>query len=420
MVYLTCLATKHNNEPPKYIFSKFENNQDYKQIQLNTEYDYELSKFKFGRLFGIVKKPISYLDRFSRKKNKNYCDSRQEICITKISPKTYFEGINYVNIVFKNVHFDSDCFHRCTFRNCTFINITTKKLQGIGIPAYDQGFSACEFMNCSFKSCRFEDTFFSMGALFDVTFFDTTFRYSLIQRMTFSRVVFEGNCSLEHTDILSPSGMFDIAFFEGNGKIKTDTSSHVGYFKYNDFVNIDYDNIWSYRIWRKSHYEKVADTYYAIEQLWASNFIKQKEWSKANFYYQRKKAETRSKRFPRNIPGYLAEWIIGYGEAPFRAILTMLFLVVAFSFIYINTGFDLSPHHLTICYNWQSISKPIMQIVNDWLQSLYFSFFTLISVGQGSIAPNSGATQIVTSIELFFGMILGTLFTGTLFRKYTK
>jgi len=44
----------------------------------------------------------------------------------------------------------------------------------------------------------------------------------------------------------------------------------------------------------------------------------------------------------------------------------------------------------------------------------------MITVGQGNASPFSPGSQIAMSIELLLGAIMMTLFTSTLFRKYTK
>ena len=67
--------------------------------------------------------------------------------------------------------------------------------------------------------------------------------------------------------------------------------------------------------------------------------------------------------------------------------------------------------------------KPVIEyhgLLEKWVQSILFSIFTLVTVGQGTAAPCTIWGQIVMSLELFFGAIIMTLFTSTLFRKYTK
>ena len=84
------------------------------------------------------------------------------------------------------------------------------------------------------------------------------------------------------------------------------------------------------------------------------------------------------------------------------------------------TGFTPNSSTCSINYFRKCTFDINHQTIFDWLQSLYFSFFTLITVGQGSAAPTSGITQIAMSVELLCGSIIMTLFTATLFRKYTK
>ena len=65
------------------------------------------------------------------------------------------------------------------------------------------------------------------------------------------------------------------------------------------------------------------------------------------------------------------------------------------------------------------INVSITTIGQDFIQSLYFSFFTLITVGQGTAYPNTGLSQIFMCLELLIGAIMITLFTGAIFRKIT-
>ena len=84
------------------------------------------------------------------------------------------------------------------------------------------------------------------------------------------------------------------------------------------------------------------------------------------------------------------------------------------------TGFTATSSKPPINYFYNFNFSFNFQLLNDWFQSLFYSFFTLITVGQGSASHSSSATQFAMSIELLCGSILMTLFTATLFRKYTK
>ena len=200
-----------------------------------------------------------------------------------------------------------------------------------------------------------------------------------------------------------------------------DSRCKITAFSFHDIVNFSsIRQLKIYKICKRSIYEEVANTYYSIEQIWASNHIREEDDHIANFYYQRKKAETRSKKGISAIPCFLLESTIGYGEKPSRAFISITLLIFLFSIIYMFTGFTPASAKppINYCYNFNFSFN--FQLLNDWFQSLFYSFFTLITVGQGSAAPSSGATQFAMSIELLCGSILMTLFTATLFRKYTK
>jgi len=56
----------------------------------------------------------------------------------------------------------------------------------------------------------------------------------------------------------------------------------------------------------------------------------------------------------------------------------------------------------------------------DFCESVYFSFFTLVTVGQGTPSPIFALTKILSASELLLGAVLKTTFTATLFRKITE
>ena len=225
---------------------------------------------------------------------------------------------------------------------------------------------------------------------------------------------------MNQTSILSPSHNFNIIFRGSMEDFHVDSRCKITAFCYHDIVNFTIRQYRTHKLFKSSTYGEIADTFYAVEQIWTSNHIREDDNHIANFYYQRKRAETRSKKGISAFPYYLLEAIIGYGEKPFKAFISIIFLILLFSFIYMFTGFTPNSSTCSINYFRNCIFDINRQTIFDWLQSLYFSFFTLITVGQGSAAPTSGITQIAMSVELLCGSIIMTLFTATLFRKYTK
>lgn len=429
ILYLQFKCLHRKKEPKHYFYKEFKDNKDYLQICYNTEYKIHSDHYEYyhKNLLKYVEKPYRYFQMFSSKEyNYKYSNSKRffptesPVRITKITPHTFYEGIEFNNILFDSFLLEKFCFHNCSFKNCSFKNITFKKdLVGFATN-YIQGFSSCDFFNVTFEKCTINNTFFSMGNLDHINFVDTSLCSSLFHRISFNRVVFSGISTLNNTSFYSPSKSFDISFIGSVEQFHVDTKCSVTAFSYYDKTNITLEEWPKYKIWLTTRHKEVADTLFAIEQIWTANYIREEHNNYANFYYQRKKAETRSFIKWSRIAGYISEFTIGYGEKPFRAFASMGILILIFSFIYLFTGFSPTSDSSVIQYCITGHFDSLQTIFMDYLQSFYYSFFTLISVGQGSASPSSPASQIVMSSELLLGAILMTLFTGTLFRKYTK
>ena len=340
----------------------------------------------------------------------------KDFAVIKIRPKTYYENISFWGVTFKNINLERVCFHNCKFNSCRFENVSTyaeKKL--LDINDCIQGFSCCDFLSCIFTDCSLNQLFFSIGTLKCVEFNNTSMSSVIFQMNAFSQVKFVGNCKLHDFLILSPSCMFDIRFIENNGKIMINSRSGISNFKYKDMVNVNNPKI--YKIFKKGHYEEVAATYYSFEQLLASNFLLDK---KSDCYYQRKKAETRSKNFIQAIPGYLYEWLFGYGQRPFRALIALIITTIMYAPIYMLSGFNTGARIINYVLNADFFLSWSLPKIRDLFESVYFSFITLITIGQSTPHPINMITKIISSSELFIGAILVTTFTATLFNKITK
>lgn len=429
ILYLQFKYLHRKEEPKGYFYEQFKGNKDYTQICYNTEYKIHSEHYEFYHkdLFKYVKKPYQYFQMFSSKEF-NYKFSNSErffpkeppIRIVKIAPHTYYEGIEFNNILFDSFQLKQICFHNCSFRNCCFKNIIFKK-DFVGFaPNYIQGFSSCDFFNVTFENCAINNTFFSVGNLDHINFIDTSLCNSLFHRISFNKVVFSGITTLNNTSFYSPSKSFDISFIGPVEQFHVDAKCAVTAFSYYDKTNITLEEWSKYKIWMSVKHKEVADTLFAIEQIWTTNHIREEHNNYANFYYQRKKAETRSLEKWSRFTGFISEFIIGYGEKPFRALVSMGILIFIFSFVYLFTGFSPTTNSSEIKYCITGHMDSFITLFTDYFQSLYYSFFTMISVGQGSASPSTQFSQIAMSLELLLGAILMTLFTGTLFRKYTK
>ena len=136
-------------------------------------------------------------------------------------------------------------------------------------------------------------------------------------------------------------------------------------FRYRDKTNIH--NWKTYKIFKKSHYQNVAATYYAFEKLIDGNKLLDK---KSCCFYQRKRAETRSKGVWEAIPGYLAEWCFGYGEYPGRSILSLIGVILLYAPLYMLSGFSTGTRviNYTISCDFTITWDKLM----DFWESVYF------------------------------------------------
>lgn len=334
----------------------------------------------------------------------------KKVKVVKIPSNIYYEGVTFYKVTFYKVNLEKICFHKCKFYYCNFINVTSNyELSSL------QGFSFCNFTSCKFDNCKLQKLFFCVGIFRDVQFKDTFFREVFFQLNAFNCVTFEGNCNMHATNFLSPTMMFDIQFLDKDGVITIDERCNVSSFLYNSKINID--DISMYNIWRKMHYQKIASTYYGFEKLFERNSLL--DW-RSNCYYERKKAETRSKTGIQSILGYIAEWTFGYGEYPFRSLICLILITILYAPLYMLSGFNNGITDINYDIDLLQSFTIDFEMIYDFLESIYYSFFTLITVGQGTSQPISSLTKVLVSSELFLGVIVMTTFTATLFRKITK
>lgn len=427
--YIIC-KHKQTEEPKQFFYEFFKNSDSYKKEVYNGTNTYDtLNLIMFlPKLRKYIEKPYFFFQRFPSQ-NLNYYlygESSDKffrqvtpLKITYIKPYIYYEGITFQNILFSSFMIYNVCFHNCSFYNCDFENINFMPQRHTDKILYTQGFSNCKFYNTNFKECNLNSTFFSMGELQGVEFIKCKFSNSLFQRISFKNVWLQDQTVISNTLILSPSKFFDIKIRGVSSNIKVDSRCIISKFLYNDFINFtDVKKYQDYNSFiKKEALSEVSDTYNLFDQIRNQNFIRKSRDTDKQMYYQSQKANTRSLSFPKNIPGYLSEFSFGYGEKPFRSFFSILLVIIVFSILYMFSGFTYDS--ITINYSISGMNLS-MQLFENYLKSLFFSFFTMITVGQGTSCPTGSISHIFMSIELFLGAIYMTLFTSSLFRKYTK
>ena len=105
------------------------------------------------------------------------------------------------------------------------------------------------------------------------------------------------------------------------------------------------------------------------------------------------------------LPSLLMALLCGYGEKPYRVILSSLVIILFYSAL----------------YSILAVLKPIasMEVFRVW-DYLYFSIVTFTTVGFGDLTPRMVPLfQMITGSEALIGVFMMGLFIFTLARKYT-
>lgn len=369
------------------------------------------------------KAPIEFKESFINETVKCFKGSRNNgskldfsnTQITSVGPKVFYEDVSFYNVHFNKIEFKEVCFYNCSFTLCTFEEITTNISSKYQEIMYNVIFEKCRFSHCRFKNCLFMDSVFSKCKFNVKEFKSVVLRDVIFNLCSLSRIRFRDGGVLEHTRFLSPSGFFDIRFEKSDKPYLIDSASGVSRFDYRDTRHLN--NIQKGKIFRRSAYKDVAATFYSFRQLFAENHINK---TTIDYYYLYKKAETRSStKFSKRFTGYLAECIFGYGTKPFNALFSVIIISILYAPVYMLSGFSTGERIIDYSFDLSQLFVWNAEKVKDFIESLYFSYFTLFTVGQGSGFPISGLTKIISSTELFLGAILITIFVSTLFKKLT-
>ena len=277
------------------------------------------------------------------------------------------------------------------------------------------------FENCDFSSCRFQNCSFFGKVLFQkcflrhVLFINTILYESIFCRSCFNPVIFRDKCDISGAFFISPCGEMDINFVNENGYTKIDNRTYIGDFSYSDkYFSKKIKAIASF----EPRFSGTKNGYLSFESQLVKNYLPQ--WH-SNCFLNRKKAETRSaSKFRKKAIGFLIELSSGYGEKPFYTIILGVFFVFIFANLYMLSGFKADNQDVRYIVDMSQGFNINQTIVDDFMKSMSFSFFTFITAGLGTIRPTTFWGEFLFNLELFLGVIFVAVFTSTLVRKMTR
>jgi hypothetical protein len=106
------------------------------------------------------------------------------------------------------------------------------------------------------------------------------------------------------------------------------------------------------------------------------------------------------------IPSLVMNILCGYGEKPYRIILTALSTIMLFALLYFSSG--AIEHTVNPSYSMR------------WFDYIYYSTITFTTVGYGDFVPKPFCLfRLMAAVEAFSGVFVTGLFIFTLARKYS-
>ena len=171
---------------------------------------------------------------------------------------------------------------------------------------------------------------------------------------------------------------------------------------------------------RQGHHQKANDYYEQAEEI-CRHIRKVAEnqglfETAGTFFY--KEMVVRRKQLPRSSATRWVSKIVdvfcGYGERPARVILFSLSLIAIYSLIFAMLGIQSSSGILRF-----STDLSVLQNLNVWANTLYYSVVTFTTLGYGDLVP-IGFSRLFAAVEAFTGSFTLALFVVVFVKKMTR
>lgn len=400
------------------------------------------------------------------KKNETYVKRRfNEVVFGGEFQDCRFVGCIFLNCVFKFTEFNNSVFENCKFSNLianfssegsvfdTCVFKTMKILSGLEM--LQEGYSD-ERINGTVDEYE-RDRLLNKQNKQIASLFKSLFLYDcklgnfdVVTPREFTANIF-GDTNLGSFKLDSPRKVFDICF-DKETKVKAekglklpsykDLKKHnvSAYIKPNKVGKMRKTFRWGKRLVIKlmtrgkfginycekehnmwMHFLGQTGTSYLII---ANYFETEKDYESYSYYfYNSKKLSNLSLKTRDRAKNNLVDMMCGYGEKWERGLYFSLISIFMFAFIYmsgleVNADYSIN-YTLTTNLNIFNTSYWI-EFARDYWHCLYFSMMTFTTVGYGNMQASSFASQVFSFIQMFLGIVIMTITTGSLLRKILR
>jgi len=295
------------------------------------------------------------------------------------TPIIFKSGVDFYGAIFKE---------QAEFSNIGFCWHTT-----------DGGYAQVRFENCVFEgNTFFENTYFKGEINFNESRFEklANFKNSVFK----DRVLFRGT-SFQEADFTG--ARFEEDYEEGElaFRLAKITQQNKGdYHKAGDFYYQEMD----YK--RKKKLKKIKDSNKPLRELYTQDSWYKKLFKSSFLGSVYKELIFLGKWFRYVFPFELVRGLCGYGERPWRVIVSSIVMIIVWALYYSLLN---------------SITPLRQSFLSRFGDSLYFSFVTFTTLGYGDIVPRSiSHARILAGIESFFGGFMMALFVLVFSRRWTR
>ena len=148
--------------------------------------------------------------------------------------------------------------------------------------------------------------------------------------------------------------------------------------------------------------------YYYNERNYASKIMKPRDYPRFSTYLNEKFFDL------------LSKYTIGYGEKPWRLIITTLIIISLFAFLYMFCGVKNSAStFISISLN-DINSYSIKELIKRYIDLWYFSTVTFTTLGYGDLTVSTGIGKVLVCLEAFIGITIGSTWASIVIKRMIR